>query len=292
MWLRVSWWQNCERTVSSDTDKFYRIIAELDRLLVPGAGDAFWSARPIFAEMDRAFLNGWSICRLKEILDDKELLVFRDRNALTINVTKGYAVSLAMIDQPPAGLYLYPQHSMARNVGRVPVKIFRYTPDRPVQNDIYDPNVRLELRDEIELQPGESLERNGHTDVLDWTAKDSTGFVLRLHSGSLGNYEWAFDRKTLAPKGVTVLDSYSSQVTTVMQMLTALGTPIPQEFVETGLASPFFHVRWETLKMIGQLAPELVPDAIERMRNDPHPAIRRAAERTVQMNAATQRAGD
>src|SRR5216684_5991913 len=105
--------------MSSDSDKFFRVAGELDRLLTPGTGDGFWFARPIFAEMDRSFLNGWATCRVQEILDDKELLVFRDRNALTVNITKGYAISLALIDRPPDCLYLYPQHYMARNVGRV-----------------------------------------------------------------------------------------------------------------------------------------------------------------------------
>ena len=272
--------------MSTDTEKFYRIIGALDRLLVPGIGEQFWSARPIFAEMDRSFVNGWSIGRIREILDEKELLVFRDRNALTINVTRGYAVSLAMIDEPPPGLYLYPQHYMARNVGRRALKVYRYAPDRPVQNDIYDSNVRLRLRDEVDLQPGESIERNGYTDVLDWKAEGETGFVLRLHSEQVGSYEWAFDRETLTPRGVTVLDSYSSQMTTVMQMLTALETPVSRDFVETGLTSPHFHVRWETLKIVSQLAPELVPETLEKLRDDPHPAIRRAAERTIEMNTA------
>ena len=279
-----------ERVVSNDIDKFYRVISELDRLLIPGAGDGFWSARPMFAEMDPSFLNGWCTCRVKEILDEKELLVFRDRNALTINVTKGYAISLAMIDRPSDGLYLYPQHYMARNVGRVPLKVRRYNPDRPIKNDIYDPAARLELGEELALQPGESLERNGYTDVLDWEPDGTTGLVLRLHSESLGNYEWAFDRKTRAPKGVTVLDSFSSQVTTVMQMLTALGTPVDGDFIEMGLTSRYFHVRWETLKMVNQIAPERTREAVERLRNDPHPAVRRAIERTLLMNA-TESAG-
>jgi hypothetical protein len=277
--FRVCW-------VSTDTEKFYRIIGDLDRLLLPGTGEGFWSARPIFTEMNRSFVNGWGTCRVKEILDEKELLVFRDRNALTINVTKGYAISLAMIDEPPTGLYLYPQHYMARNVGPTTLKVFRYMPDRPVQNDIYDPTVRLELRDELELQPGDSIERNGFNDVLDWKAVAGTGFVLRLHSEQVGSYEWAFDRESRSPKGVTVLDSYSSQMTTVMQMLTTLEMPVKRDFVETGLRSPHFHVRWEALKMVGQLAPELMPEALERLRDDPHPAIRRAAERTIEMNIA------
>jgi hypothetical protein len=276
--------------VSIETDRFFRVIGALDRVLTPGTGDGFWAARPIFAEMDRSFLSGWGICRIREILDEKELLVFRDRHALTINVTKSYAVSLAMLDSPPDGLYLYPQHYMARNVGRVPVKVRRYRPDRAVQNDVFDPNVRLELRDEIELEPGESLERDGHQDVLDWARADG-GFVLRLHSESVGNYEWAFDRQTLSPKGVTVLDSFSSQVTTVMQMLTALETPVNRDFIETGLQSPYFHVRWETLKMIGRLSPELVRETVERLRSDPHPAIRQAAERTFLMNSGSQGMG-
>jgi hypothetical protein len=70
--------------------------------------------------------------------------------------------------------------------------------------------VRLELRDEFELRPGESLERDGYRDVLEWARADAPGFVLRLHSESVGNYEWAFDRETGAPKGVTVLDSLCS----------------------------------------------------------------------------------
>jgi hypothetical protein len=273
--------------VSGDTDKFYRIIAELDRLLVPGAGEAFWLARPIFAEMDRAFLSGWTTLRLREFLEDKEVLVFRDRNALTINITKGYAISLALIAEPSPGLYLYPQHYMARNVGRVPVKVRRYTPDRQIRNDIYDPAARLMLRDEIDLQPGELLERNGHTDVLDWDMQGEPGHVLRLHSESLGNYEWSFDRETLAPKGVTVLDSFSSQMTTAMQMLATLGAPIEPNFIEMGLGSEYFHVRWETLKTISQIAPERTSEALARLKDDPHPSIRRAVEKTLQMNAAS-----
>jgi hypothetical protein len=277
--------------VSNDTDKFYHIIGELDRLLTPGAGESFWSARPIFAEMDRSFLNGWGICRVQDLLDEKDFLVFQDRKTLTINITKGYAVSLAMIDRPPDGLYLYPQHYMARNVGRVPLKVSRYNPDRPIRNDVYDPDVRLKLRDEFELQPGESLERNGYEDVLDWRSEGNTGFVLRLHSESLGDYEWAFDRETGAQKGVTVLNSYSSQVATVMQMLTSLGAPVDEDFVEMGLASPHFHVRWETLKMISGLAPEKTQETVERLKNDPHPAIRRAIEKTLEMNAAPRNTG-
>lgn len=195
-------------------------------------------------------------------------------------------MSLAMIDRPPRGLYLHPQHYMARNVGRFPVTVRRYIPDRPIQNDIYDPQALLELRDVFQLAPGESLERNGHTDVLDWESEGGTGFVLRLHSESVGDYEWAFDRETLAPKGVTVLDRFASQITTVMQMLTALGAPVGQDFIETGLNSPQFHVRWETVKMIDQIAPDLVPNVIERLRDDPHPAIRRAAEKSAVMRTA------
>ncbi|HEX4157244.1 MAG TPA: hypothetical protein VHY79_02115 [Rhizomicrobium sp.] len=127
--------------------------------------------------------------------------------------------------------------------------------------------------------------------MLDWRSDESTGFVLRLHSESLGDYEWAFDRETAAPKGVTVLDSYSSQVTTVMQMLTSLGAPIDEDFVEMGLASRHFHVRWETLKMINQLAPEKTRETVERLKDDPHPVIRRAVEKTLEMKAAAGSTG-
>jgi hypothetical protein len=277
--------------VSKDTEKFYRLVGELDRSLIQGVGDGFWSARPIFAEMDRSFLNGWAACRLKEIRDDRDFLVFRDRNSLTINITKAYAISLTTIDHPPADLYLYPQHYMARNVGRVPLKVRRYRCDRPIRNEVYDPDVRLELRDEFELIPGETVERNGCGDVLDWQSEGTEGFLLRLHSESLGHYEWAFDKATLAPKGVTVLDVNSSQVATAMQMLTALEIPVHKEFIETGLASPYFHVRWEALKMINRVAPEMVRETLERLTSDPHPTIRRAAEKTIAVNAANQRTG-
>ena len=275
----------------NDTDKFYRIIGELDRLLAPGGGEKFWLARPIFAEMDLSFLNGWGICRVQDLLDEKDFLVFQDRRVLTINITRAYALSLAMIDRPPDGLYFYPQHYMARNVGRVPLQVSRYNLDRPITNDVYDPNVRLVQRDAFELQPGETVERNGFEDVLDWRSERGTGLVLRLHSESLGDYEWAFDRETGAPTGVTVLDSYSSQVATIMQMLTSLGAPIDEDFVEKGLASRHFHVRWETLKMISRLAPEQTRETVERLKNDPHPAIRRAIEKTLEMQAASGNTG-
>jgi hypothetical protein len=274
--------------LSNESDKFYRLIGELDHLLVKGAGDRFWSARPIFAEMDRSFLNGWVTCRLKELQDHRDFLVFRDRNSLTINVTKAYAISLATIDEPPTNLFLYPQHYIARNVGRAPLKVRRYRCDRPIRNDVYDPDVRLVPRDEFELLPDEVLERDGHGDVVDWQSDGATGYLLRLHSESLGQYEWAFDRTTLAPKGVTVLDASSSQVATAMQMLTALDVPVDRDFIEAGLGSPDFHVRWETLKMVNRVAPELVRETLERLTADPHPAIRRAAEKTLSLNATKQ----
>jgi hypothetical protein len=280
-----------EQVVSNDTDKFYRIIRELDEFLTPGVGENFWSARPIFAEMDRSFLSGWAISRLKNLLSETDFLVFRDRNTLTINVTKGYAVSLSMINRPSADLFLYPQHYMARNVGHAPLDVGRYGMDRAIQNDVYDPDVRLVPRGACELRPTQSIERNGYEDVLDWRSEEQTGYVLRLHSESLGDYEWAFDRATGAPKGVTVLDSHSSQVATVMQMLTSLGAPLDEEFAESGLASRHFHVRWETLKMINRLAPGNTEQALERLKDDPHPAIRRAVEKTLGMNAARNAGG-
>jgi len=277
--------------VSRDTEKFYRLIGELDRILALGVGDGFWSARPIFAEMDRSFLSGWAACRLKEIHDNRDFLVFRDRNSLTINVTKGYAISLATIDQSPASLYLYPQHYMARNVGKVPLTVRRYRCDRPIRNDVYDPSARLEPRDEILLPPGGAIERNGHSDVLDWHSDGDPGFVLRLHSEALGNYEWAFDRITLAPSGVTVLDASASQLATAMQMLTTLDVPVDEDFIETGLASPHFHVRWEALKMVSRVAPEKTDEILKRLATDPHPAIRRAVEKTISLNKADRTAG-
>ena len=277
--------------MSGDIEKFYRITGELDRLLTPGIGEDFWLARSIFSEMDRSFLNGWGILRVREILNGDEVPVFRDRNVLTINVTKGYAVTLAMIDGPPDNLYLYPQHYLARNVGHVPLKVRRYGHGDGYRNDVFDPALRLHLRSETTLQPGEFVERNGFTDVLDWETEGATGYVLRLHSGSLGNYEWAFDRATLAPKGVTVLDAHSSQVATAMQMLATLGVPVAGDFIEMGLESPDFHVRWETLKMVNRLNPELVQQTLERLTNDPHPAIRRAVEKTLQINAAHESVG-
>jgi hypothetical protein len=277
--------------VSDDTNKFYRVIGELDRLLTPGAGETFWLARPIFAEMDRSFLNGWAARRVRDLLDEKDFLVFQDRNSLTINITRGYAVSLARIDRPPADLYLYPQHYMARNVGRAALHVGRYNPDHIIRNDVYDPDVRLVQRDSLELQPGDTIARNGYEDVLDWRSREDTGFLLRLHSESLGDYEWAFNRETKAPKGVTVVDSFSSQVATVMQMLTSLGAPADTDFVELGLASPHFHVRWETLKMVNRLAPDQTQTTLERLKNDPHPAIQRAVAKTLEMNAGSGKAG-
>ena len=81
-----------------------------------------------------------------------------------------------------------------------------------------------------------------------------------------------------------MLDRFSSQMTTVMQMLTALGVPVGQDFIETGLSSPHFHVRWETVKMISEIAPDRVPETIQRLKDDPHPAIRRAAEKSALMH--------
>ena len=234
--------------MSEDTEKFYRIIGELDRILTPGAGEKFWSARPIFAEMDRSFLNGWAARRVQDLLDDKDFLVFQDRNSLTINITRGYAVSLARIDRPPADLYLYPQHYMARNVGRAALDVSRFSPDRIIRNDVYDPDVRLVQRDSLELQPGDTIARNGYEDVLDWRSREDTGFLLRLHSESLGDYEWAGNRETRAPKGSygssTVFRARSQRSCRCSQ---SLGAPVGRGILsKLGLGSPHFHVRWET----------------------------------------------
>lgn len=274
--------------MGANSFNYETLITSLDDALRDGAEANFWDVAPLFEKMGIEFINSWSFTILKGIVDGTASPPYHDRGGILLHASRRYTISLTLLSYVPEYIYWYPQHYFAKNVCRRPVVAHRYALAEPQQNDLYDSEAGLIDLGPLVLDPGAILTRNGDREIVDWgdTGQEG-GLILRLHSVGTGPYEWAFDRTHKRAAGMTAIDPVASQIVSLLRLLSLVGAPNDQQLIETCLESKFFHVRWEALRTLGALYPSAARQALNSLVNDPHPTIRRAAEKTLALNAAS-----
>jgi hypothetical protein len=271
--------------MAADRHNHESLIASLNEALRDGADADFWAVAPLFEEMGAEFVNNWSLVVLKGIVDGTAAPPYHDRGGILLHASRNFTISLTLLSYVPEYIYWYPQHYFAKNIGRLPVFAHRYALAKPQRNDLYDPEAELIDLGRQMLDPGAVMNRDGSREIVDWgESGQEGGLILRLHAIGTGPYEWAFDRPRKRAAGMTAIDPVASQMVSLLRLLSLVGAPDEQQLIEACLQSKFFHVRWEALKTMGALYPSAARQALNSLVGDPHPTIRRAAEKTLALN--------
>jgi hypothetical protein len=268
---------------------FTEELTTLDaRIAESQSEEGFWEhVPPFFADTLRtgSYRKG-----LNEIL-----IAVRDRNTpITAKHTAGQFIalhsspwtnwSIIFHKRPAQFLYLSPVDALQARVGGTPLKVGRYSCKRPGSFDLLERDLPLTFDGCDEAKLDVQFERRGREQILDWSALDEEGgpgVTLRVNSGPLAPFEWAFDRTTLRPAGLSPIDPIESNVSTIFSLLAAVGERQSVEYLLPFLESERHFMRWNAIQAIAALDKDSSIAGLQRLADDPHPEVRAAARRSL-----------
>lgn len=201
--------------------------------------------------------------------------------AYVVHVGSYGAINLSLIDAVPRHLHWQPFDALLCRVNPGVSPVHRYRLPEDLANDIVDPAVRLESAGTEPFGAGEFLIKRADTDVFDFEAStDRPVLIARLHRPAKGPLDWTFDRRSLSPIGASGNDLAESQLISLIRTA-AVFSDSDVDQLRRALDHPSHSVRWAAMQAIGKLDAEAATALLPDLTRDPHPHVRRAAERTL-----------
>lgn len=253
----------------------------------------FWELAPeLFATVLR---EGLHIAALNGFLAG-----VRDRNMpVTANHPAGQFVALHMSpysgwaiifhQAPPTFLYLSPLDALQARIGGAELSVTRYSCPRPDSFDLLDRQLRLDPHSPQPAPLNAVFARHGCREILDWRSPAGSahpGVTLRVNSGLRAEYEWAFDRETLQPIGLSAVDPVRSNLLTIFSLLASAGDDRSIPHLQPFLASDKHFVRWGAARAIAAIDRGEGMASLRALADDPHLEVRTAARTALETLAS------
>lgn len=179
-------------------------------------------------------------------------------------------------------IYLSPTHTISAKVAGGALLLNRYAVAEQLDLERFDASVRIREADCRLMEAGEIHLKDGKSELTDFQAKAGTpAFSLRVNTVPFGDYEWAFDRATLRAASISGIRQAESNLTTILDLLAAAGSPDSIEHVSRFVDHPMHFVRWKAAQTLFSIDGEAGLGAVRGLEADPHPEIRAAAHRTL-----------
>ncbi|PSJ40504.1 HEAT repeat domain-containing protein [Allosphingosinicella deserti] len=171
--------------------------------------------------------------------------------------------------------------------------------DRSVTHDLYRTDIApealhrrpagLAAPEPVAISPYGIGNYRAYTEIADLSGADREVPLLVVHSRARGETTWVFDRRTGAPIGLTDNHLQSSRLRIAARIMGALpGDGSTADVLERLARSDQTHfVRWEAAESIWKIDPVRGTALLrDHLAQDPHPAIREAARKTLANIAA------
>jgi hypothetical protein len=191
------------------------------------------------------------------------------------------SINLSLIESRSRNLHWHPYDAIFCRLNPGTSRVHRYRLPDQLANEVVDLAARLEFVETLTFAAGSFLFKSADLDVLDFEASpDEPVVIARMHLPSKGPLEWTFDRETLSPIGGTGNDPAESQLISLIRAAAVFpGSDL--ESLRRAVGHPSHSVRWAAVQAIGKLDSDAAVELLPGLARDPHPHIRRAAERTL-----------
>ena len=186
---------------------------------------------------------------------------------------------------PARFLYLSPVDAVQARIGGAELVVTRYSCAGPESFDILQPDLELVASAPIQAAVGEIFTRHGRREILDWqtvAGQTKTGATLRVNSGLRADFEWAVDRRTRRPLGLSGMDPVKSNLTTIFSLLGSIGDKSSIGPLQPFLASDKHFMRWSAAQAIAAIDAEAGVESVTALVDDPHVEVRNAARKSLE----------
>jgi len=135
------------------------------------------------------------------------------------------------------------------------------------------------------IEDGEEILIDGRYQsfIVEHAASDMLYFQAMVRPGA-APLAAEYDSKTLSFIGASSTDEVSSRVQMMVSMLRTMEREDALPLIEESLASPHFYTRWHIMReFLAMDADAALPSLRRLAARDPHPEVRAAAQRTLEM---------
>jgi hypothetical protein len=258
-------------------------VADIERRVVAEAPDSLLDAQQVFQSgIAAGALTDIFNASLSDQAASKHL-TFGNNGAVTLQKNDLYSINLMFFKGHLEHLYYEPLHTVTVVVNDCLVEATRYQVGTTTGTaEIDSQSTLIEIERQL-LRKGSAWAINGRFQVSDLNSRDDEHPLLATLIGAkLGGLCWTFDRATLKSWYATSIDYEVTSMVTIADLLgrlrdkTALG-PLGRLYEE----SPHHYARWSAVKNIGRIDKDVGIEFLKKSLLDPHPELRRAAERTL-----------
>lgn len=257
-------------------------VRDMQAQFAHGKPESFWHCE----EYLRRFLEtGGPAQKLNEdltklVADDLYLGSWQP-NAVVLCQGPGWTLSIALLDGPKRYIHALPFQAMYAPLGDTPLTGDRYELPPEYCNDIFDPSVRLKPAGPASATRHEILQLHSEQYAYDFHVPRPQA-ILRLCTTPLRPLEWLFSKATLQAWQANDADLTFTQLRVAAGVL---GKIAHQSSIDPlrRLTTHFHHaVRWAAIQNLGRLNRSEALVKIREAVNDPHPHLRRAAQKTLE----------
>jgi hypothetical protein len=117
------------------------------------------------------------------------------------------------------------------------------------------------------------------TSVFDYASSGS--LVLKIVAPSKVGLMWEFSRADLTAMRVHAATLQSTTVSFILRFLSKYGNQDSVGAISHLVTHPFHHVRWDVAKALGQCDVEALSIVLDKLKDDPHPHVRAASQKTL-----------
>jgi hypothetical protein len=268
---------------------FSDLISEMDaRLEAKPSAETFWEEIP--ALFSKVLAEGLHIKALNSLLAavrDENMLVTAQHTAgqfVALHISPFSSWAIIFHKVPHQFLYLSPVDALQTAIGGADLEVTRYTCEQPSTFEVLQRDLPI-VAGEPEAAPrGAIFTRHGCREILDWqtvAGADRPGVTLRVNSGLRAEFEWAVDRQTRRPVGLSGIDQVRSNLITIFSLLSSVGDPQSIEHLRPFLGADKHFVRWSAARTIAAIDAGEGLASVEALADDPHEEVRRAARNAL-----------
>jgi hypothetical protein len=172
-------------------------------------------------------------------------------------------------------------HQILVSCGPGPIQGERYEQCGAEDPEVMSADESLTPRGAVTLRPGDAIVLKPRRDVLDLLPPAEPGYLLVFDGPRVLTQRWVYDRSTLGAVSSIAASPHDARLEGGMRLLRVLGHT-PAAPIVAALAEHEAHfVRWTAIRYAMALDPDEGLRLLRRAATDPHPHVRRAAERAL-----------
>jgi hypothetical protein len=245
----------------------------------------FWACEPFLQRfLAENVAEKWVKEQLGRLSDSNGDLAAWQPKETRVHKGEAWTLSLTVLDSPLRFIHAVPYLAFYAAL-RGELVVDRYKLPAGFRNDVFDPNVRVEFMDRVSVPQRQLLRLDSTQYAYDFQISEPLP-VLLFTSRCLQPLEWLFSKTTLHAWQANDADLQFTQLRVATNVLGKIAHQTSLDPLLKLSHHSHHAVRWAAIQNMGRINRTAALSRVRAALDDPHPHVRRAAQKTVEQLTA------